>query len=729
MKLHRLHDHNLNVSDVIINNSSLVISYPLVDFKSITLAHITDVATRIFPHLREINRTYALHILGKAYESVQGQYTVEDAVAWAGDFVLPPEVRETDFMELFSLKFDLPELIRRKQARHKHTRLSLERLHRLWDKSDPDFGFLCEFAKDGVHVMTSHDFVPRRERPPMFSSKYSTAFPAVNKLIYDSYLAGLAVILPSICIVRIPPEIPIHQSRLGHTLKKGKPQWRVTSNYSYGEPDARLNTEEVREMARDYYGDIQLATVVDMALMILKQLDYAKQWGRTSEDLVLWKMDLKGAFTLLFFRPVDCGLLVLPMTDDLSYIPIAGNFGLSIFPFVFNVISRCLLRAITRLVLGFVGIYIDDLQGCCFKEDVDDEIDTAAKVITDLLGDDAVADDKTEKGRLLDWIGWQFDLDTMTVSIADHNFYKTLYGFLAIRRGQRVKVSTLHTLASWASRYTMVCIYMTPFSGYLYSAFSGYDNPEVEIVLPDTAYLVILLWRVFLFLMKLDLRAFARPLEDFRPQRSAQILLEVDGSPIGIGFFIHQRVHGKWKCIYAVSWCDEYDLCNDSRYQNSMEFIAPIMGLACLAYLGLRHKRVEILGDNTTSLVWLEALKFRPGASTAAAIAYITLIKHCGYKVVSTVHKEGKLNRADPFSRRVSTASYGFTDLNSMTKYTAPPLIKELSTLLDPSIDIMEESALLERMRKLDVIAYHLSFDSGIPIRPRETVLKPTNQI
>ena len=625
---------------------------------------------------------------------------------------MPPEVHNSDFKELSSLNFDLPELIRRKQARNKHSRLSVERLHKFWDPKDPDFDLLCEFAREGVHVMTSPNFVPHRDRPPVFSPKYSIAYPAVNKLIYDSYKADLAVILPSDCIAKLPLSLPIHQSRLGHTLKKGKPQGRVTCNYSYGDPDSRLNTDVVREMARDYYGDIQLSTVTDMALMILKQEKVAKDWCRTAEDLVLWKMDLKGAFTLLFFRPVDCGLLVLPMTDGLSYIPIAGNFGLSIFPFVFNVISRCLLRAIQLLILGSICIYIDDLQGCCYKEDVDDEIEIASSVIVKLLGDDAVAYDKTEKGRVIDWIGWQFDLDTMTVSIADHNFYKTLYGFLAINRGQRVKVSTLHTLASWASRYTVVCVYMTPFSGYLYSAFSGYDNPEVEIVLPDTAYLVILLWRVFLFLMKLNLRAFSRRLEDFRPPGSAQFLLEVDGSPIGIGFFIHQRIGGKWKCIYAVSWCDEYDLQNDSRYQNSMEFIASIMGLACLAFLGHYRKRIEILGDNKTSLVWLEALKFRPGASTAAAIAYITLIKHCGFKVVSTVYKEGKSNRADPLSRRRSPSSYGFTAANSMTRTLAPPLIKELSALLNPSNDIMEESALLERMKKLDTISFNLSFDS-----------------
>ena len=691
--------------------------------KQIKLHDIHDIHSKISD---VIDRDSLSTILEKAYLSVQGQYSIEDAVSWADGFVMPPEVHNNDFRELAMLGFDLPELIRRKQSRNKHSRLSIERLNRLWDHNDPDFELLCEFAREGVPVMTSHDFVPCRESPPAFSPKYSIAFPAVNKLIYDSYKADQAVILPSNCIAMLPPEIPIHQSRLGHTLKKGKPQGRVTCNYSFGEPPFRLNTDEVREMARERYGDIKLSTVDDMALMILKQLDYAKQWGRTSEDLILWKMDLKGAFTLLFFRPIDCGLLVLAMTCGLSYIPIAGNFGLTIFPFIFNVISRCLLRAILLLILGLACIYIDDLQGCCFKEDVDEEIEIASGVIVKLLGDDAVAHDKTEKGRTLDWIGWQFDLDTMTVSIADHNYYKTLYGFLVIRRGQRIKVSTLHTLASWASRYATVCIYMAPFSGYLYSAFSGYDNPEVEIVLPDTAYLVILLWRVFLFLMKLDLKAFARPIEDFRPRESPQYLLEVDGSPIGVGFFIHKRVckfvprvnsKGKlvhksvweWECIFTVSLCDVYNLNNDSRYQNSMEFIASIMGMACLAFLGIHNKRIEILGDNTTSLVWLEALKFRPGASTAAAFAYITLIKHCGYKVVSTEYKEGTLNRADPLSRRNTSSMAGLPETLYMTKNHIPKILKDVSSWLNPSENIMEENALLERMSNLNDASLFLS--------------------
>jgi len=640
-----------------------------------------------------------------AAESVHGQYSIEDAVIWAEGFEFPPGVYTQDYEEFLSLGGDLPELIRRKQSRNKFARLSVERLTALWDLSDPDIDLLYEFARDGVHVMTGHRFVPRRETPKSFSPKYSIAYTAVNKLIYDSHKANLALILPTDCITRLPPEVPVHQSRLGHTLKKGKPQGRVTCNYSYGEPESCLNTDEVREMARERYGDIQLSTVIDMALMIMKQYDRAIELGRDPKDLILWKMDLKGAFTLLFFNPNDCGLLVLPMTGWLSYIPIAGNFGLTIFPFVFNVISRCILRSILLLIIGLCLIYIDDLQGCCFKDEVQTDIDTATLVITNLLGDDAVAEDKTETGRVIDWVGWQFNLDTMSVSIADHNYYKTLYGFLSIDKGQRVKVRTLHTLASWASRYTFVCPYMAPFSGYLYSAFSGYQNVEVEITLPDSAYLVIVLWRCFFFLMKLDPREFSRPLEDFRPRPPAEFLLEVDGCPMGIGIIIHRRIAGEWVSIFAVSWCDEYDLQNDSRFQNSMEFIASVMGLACLGWLGYLDRNVEILGDNKASLSWLEAMKFRPGASTSAALAFILLHKKCGYKVVSTEFRAGVLNkRADSLSRGDSPLSLGFGTQYSFTRSTSPPVLRELSALLNPAIDRMDETALLESWEQYNSI-------------------------
>jgi hypothetical protein len=140
-----------------------------------------------------------------------------------------------------------------------------------------------------------------------------------------------------------------------------------------------------------------------------------------------------------------------------------------------------------------------------------------------------------------------------------------------------------------------------------------------------------------------------------------------------------------------------------------MEFIAAVMGLACLGWLGHFDKKVEILGDNTTSLSWLEAMRFRPGASTAAAFAYITLIKHCGYKVVSTEYKKGTLNRADPLSRRDTSSMIGRPLSKCMTKKDLPPVLRDLSSWLNPSENIMEETALLERMSNLNSASLHLS--------------------
>jgi len=50
--------------------------------------------------------------------------------------------------------------------------------------------------------------------------------------------------------------------------------------------------------------------------MILEQVE--RVGGCAS--LVIWKMDLKGAFNLIFFRPEDAGLLAVELGDGLTMI-------------------------------------------------------------------------------------------------------------------------------------------------------------------------------------------------------------------------------------------------------------------------------------------------------------------------------------------------------------------------------------------------------------------------
>jgi len=343
---------------------------------------------------------------------------------------------------------------------------------------------------------------------------------------------------------------------------------------------------------------------------------------------------------------------------------------------------------------------VDDIQGCCFRKDLLHDQTVMHEVISGLLGSDSVADHKTLSGRTIEWIGWSFDLNTCRVGIADKNYFKTLHGFLEVQPGRAIQVRTLHTLASWASRYSLICPVLKPFAGYLYEAFAGYIHLESYIPLPTEAYLVIVLWRLFLIMMKLDPVHHTRDFDSFRTRAPASYLIETDGCPGGIGFFLHRRDEGsgEWEEFYAVSLVGEYDLGNDSRYQNSMEFIGILMALVTLRWLGVTHAVADVLGDNTASLSWVNDWKFRPGSSTAAALLFV-LVCHSGSLAIGdSVFRAGVDNRADGLSRGEPVEKWGFarTIDESFTSDAIPAGIDLLSHLVDPSVELMTEAALID---------------------------------
>jgi hypothetical protein len=82
-------------------------------------------------------------------------------------------------------------------------------------------------------------------------------------------------------------------------------------------------------------------------------LDAADEYGW--EELELWKMDLKGAFTLLNFRPEDARLLAFELTEGLSAVHIVGMFGWCGCPFGFAVFSRLVIAAVNA-ALSMAGV-------------------------------------------------------------------------------------------------------------------------------------------------------------------------------------------------------------------------------------------------------------------------------------------------------------------------------------------------------------------------------------
>jgi len=115
-------------------------------------------------------------------------------------------------------------------------------------------------------------------------------------------------------------------------------------------------------------------------------------------------------------------------------------------------------RLVNRVTYGESEMYVDDLMGGCAEAELIHDLAAAREKCVQLLGNGAVADDKTEHGRIIDFIGWDFDLETRMVSVARRNFMKTLYGMICMRGSEtNPTVREVQRVASWASRYSVVC--------------------------------------------------------------------------------------------------------------------------------------------------------------------------------------------------------------------------------------------------------------------------------
>ena len=79
---------------------------------------------------------------------------------------------------------------------------------------------------------------------------------------------------------------------------------------------------------------------------------------------------------------------------------------------------------------------------------------------------------------------------------------------------------------------------------------------------------------------------------------------------------------------------DIYDLNNDPKYQNAMEFIGANCGLALMVSLGYHKAAFVLQGDSVVALNWTKRQHFPAGACQAGAIQYIHLSTSEGIDLV-----------------------------------------------------------------------------------------------
>ena len=118
-----------------------------------------------------------------------------------------------------------------------------------------------------------------------------------------------------------------------------------------------LNSDATAEATTAYYAPITHLTIEDIWF---KKDAIARDPSPRHEDLHLWKIDLKGAYTLLSFRAEYVGLFELLLTDDLVYLQLVGIFGRSGTPAAFQVVKRAIAWELRSRLQSRTVMYVDD---------------------------------------------------------------------------------------------------------------------------------------------------------------------------------------------------------------------------------------------------------------------------------------------------------------------------------------------------------------------------------
>jgi hypothetical protein len=115
---------------------------------------------------------------------------------------------------------------------------------------------------------------------------------------------------------------------------------------------------------------------------------------------------------------------------------------------VFQVVTRAITWEMKHALKSRTLIYVDDIYGVGFAEDIEADLAEARRICVDLLGSTPVADDKTEQGVHLDVIGYTINLPEKRVLIARKNFLKALHRYISTDTSKRINLKTAQRLAS-----------------------------------------------------------------------------------------------------------------------------------------------------------------------------------------------------------------------------------------------------------------------------------------
>ena len=629
--------------------------------------------------LNSVRRDKVSEIIREGISITNGIFSEDEASRWGDGFVFD-ESRLADDLQLFEDSgHNLAEAARRRQTSMSPDRLNADRVTEHVSPENSDFDRIVKLAIEGMTVFVASDFVPNSETTlPALRPKYKHLLATVNKLIDKTfYDKGLALILPKKLVLAFV--LAFHLSVNSWAPKMGKECGRVIfDGFDKGPGRNSLNSKEAKLLCDDNYGLIGLPTIRQIVGNITTFFDDAVHTDPTVswDDLVLFKCDLAGAFTLVKFNPNDVRLMATELDHDRIFFSLVGVFGWTGTPAAFHVVSRVVLYELSKRVKALLLMYTDDIMGVCLYRDLMSNLRIIKEYVNNLLGPGALADAKTEYGRRIVNIGYVIDLNTGFVEISDRNKAKSLVGFLMTGLDGKATRTEMERLASYASRYSGVCQSINCFTRSLFASFQGQDR-FCRFVLPPDACRSIRVVRVLILMTSLEPLLFCRSIASFRHEL-AKLIMAFDASLEGIGIvWFYRDIHGHESPMggFTASLLG-LDFGTDSSFQNTAEFIAGVIGMIGLILMDKCGHSVGIRGDSVSALSWLDKQHYKGSLTGNASIVFTLLQVQSKIAVVSSEAISSEANwQTDKLSRGTSVAEMAIlypSELGSLTEFEFP---------------------------------------------------------
>ena len=228
------------------------------------------------------------------------------------------------------------------------------------------------------------------------------------------------------------------------------------------------------------------------------------------------------------------------------------------------------------------------------------------------------------------------------------------YGFCSIDLNKKMKLEYLEKLASWASRYSIICCYLKPFVYELYFATIGIKRHAL-IDLNEIVKLNIEVFRaIFIMAMLYEMKFTSF---GYFIKKSSDILIEFDASLYGGGCLVYQATENSDYNLLGAFQFDLSDLNfgNDSSFQNLAEFITAILSLCGTIKLLGSFNSVSFRGDSVTALQWCHEHRFKSIQAKNSSFIFIMILLRYNIQVDKVIHISSEENwKCDVLSRSKS---------------------------------------------------------------------------